>query len=57
VGVLSYDIPTDPCGSGWGLVTGSCEHGNEPSVSLKNREFLDQLSKYYLLKKDYVAWS
>jgi hypothetical protein len=31
---------------------GPCEHGNEPSVSLKGGEFLDQLSDYKLLKKD-----
>jgi hypothetical protein len=29
-----------------GPVAGSCEHGNEPSVSIKGREFLDQLSDY-----------
>jgi hypothetical protein len=28
-------------GSGWGPVAGSCEHGNEPSGSIKGREFLD----------------
>jgi len=30
----------------------SCEHGNEPSSSVKGGEFLDQLSDYQLLKKD-----
>jgi hypothetical protein len=25
-------------------VAGSCDHGNEPSSSIKGREFLDQLS-------------
>jgi hypothetical protein len=31
-------------GSGKGTVAGFCEHGNEPSGSIKGREFLDQLS-------------
>jgi hypothetical protein len=29
------------CGSGYGPVAGSSEHGNEPSGSIKGREFLD----------------
>jgi hypothetical protein len=37
-------------GSGYGPATGSCEHGNEPSSSIKGGEFLDQLSDYQLLK-------
>jgi hypothetical protein len=32
----------------------SCEHGEEPSGSIKDREFLDSLSIYYLLKKHSV---
>jgi hypothetical protein len=28
-------------GSGWKLVAVSCEHGNEPSGSVEDREFLD----------------
>jgi hypothetical protein len=31
----------DSFGSGYGKLAFSCEHGNEPSVSLKCREFLD----------------
>jgi hypothetical protein len=31
----------DTSGSGQGPVVGSCEHSNEPSVSIKGREFLD----------------
>jgi hypothetical protein len=31
----------DSSGSEWGPVAGSCEHGNEPSGSIKGREFLD----------------
>jgi hypothetical protein len=31
----------DASGSGYGPVTGSCEHGNEPSGSTKGGEFLD----------------
>jgi len=30
-------------GSGYGPVAGSCEHGNETSVSIKGWEFLVQL--------------
>jgi hypothetical protein len=30
----------DSCGSLYGLVVGSCEHGNEPSGSMKGGEFL-----------------
>jgi hypothetical protein len=31
----------DASGSGYGPVAGSCEHGNEPSGSMKGREFFD----------------
>jgi hypothetical protein len=31
----------DASGSGWGSVAGSCEHGNEPSGSIKRGEFLN----------------
>jgi len=30
-----------PSGSGKGPVVVSCEHGNDPSGSIKGREFLD----------------
>jgi hypothetical protein len=33
-------------------VEGPCEHGNKLSRSIKGGEFLDQLSEYYLIKKD-----
>jgi hypothetical protein len=33
-------------------VADSCEHGNDPSGSIKGREFLDQTSDYQLLNKD-----
>jgi hypothetical protein len=33
-------------GSGKGPVMGSCEHGNEPSDSVKGKEFFDHLSDY-----------
>jgi hypothetical protein len=35
----------DSSGSGQGPVAGCCEHGNEPSGSIKGGEFLDQLSE------------
>jgi hypothetical protein len=31
----------DSCGSEYGPVAGSCEHGNEHSASIKGGEFLD----------------
>jgi hypothetical protein len=34
----------DSLGSGYGYVAGTCEHGNEPSGSIKCREILDYLS-------------
>jgi hypothetical protein len=34
----------DASGSGLGPVTGCCEHGNEPSGSIKGGEILDQLT-------------
>jgi hypothetical protein len=33
-------------------VAGCCEHGNEPSGSIKGGEFVDQLSDCQLVKKD-----
>jgi hypothetical protein len=44
----------DASGSGQGLVTDTCEHGNEPSGSKKGGKFLE-LSYCYLLKKDSAA--
>jgi len=38
-------------------VTGFCEQGNETSVSIKGEKFLDHLSDYQVLMKDYVPWS
>jgi hypothetical protein len=35
-----------------GRVAGSCECGNEPSGSIKFREFLDKLGIYWFLKKN-----
>ena len=37
--------------SGYGPVASSCEHGNQPSSSIKSSEFLGQLKNYWLLKK------
>jgi hypothetical protein len=39
-------------GLGQGHVSGCCEHGNEPSDSIRCEKILDQLLKY-----DYVPWS
>jgi hypothetical protein len=34
-----------------GAVAGSCEYGNEPSISLRDWEFLDELKKRFILNK------
>jgi hypothetical protein len=40
------------------LVAGSCENGIiNPSVSIKAREFPDQLTEYQLIRKVSVPWS
>jgi hypothetical protein len=36
---------------------GSCEHGNEPSGSIKCWEVLEWLSDWRLLKKDSAPWN
>jgi hypothetical protein len=36
----------DSSDSGLGQVTGSCEHNNEHSGSVKDEKFLDQLINY-----------
>jgi len=33
------------------------EYSNEPSVSVKGKEFLDQVSNYQLYKEDSASWS
>jgi hypothetical protein len=38
---ISMEYGLDSSGSGYGPVGGSCEHSNEPAVSIKGREFLD----------------
>jgi hypothetical protein len=37
-------------------VAGCCEHGNEPSISIKGGEILDSLSDSQILKKTSVAF-
>jgi hypothetical protein len=44
-------------GSVYGPVAGYCEHGNEPSVSIRDEEFFDQLSDYQLLKNYSAPWN
>jgi hypothetical protein len=39
-------------GLGYGPVAVTCRHGNELTVSVTGREYVDQLSNYRLLKKD-----
>jgi hypothetical protein len=38
-------------------VAGSCKHSNEPLGSIKGGGFLDFLSDYQLLRKDFALWS
>jgi hypothetical protein len=38
-------------------VTGSCEHGNDSSCSIKGEEFLDYISDYHLFQKGSVPCS
>jgi hypothetical protein len=47
----------DSIGSGEGPVTGSCEHDNKPSGSVKGGEFLDKLRHCQLLNKKSTPWS
>jgi hypothetical protein len=32
-----------------------CEHGNKPSGSIKDEDFLDEMSDYHLLKNETTA--
>jgi hypothetical protein len=41
IGFWGCGFGLDSLGSGYGQVAGSCEHGNEPSGSIKCGEFLD----------------
>jgi hypothetical protein len=34
-----------------------CLHGDEPSDSINGGKFLNQLSDYFILKKNSVPWS
>jgi hypothetical protein len=38
-------------------VAGCCEHGKETSGSIKDREFIDFVSGFELIKKDFPPWS
>ena len=46
----------DWAGPGQRQVADACECGNEPSGSVKCREFVDQLQTSQLLKKDTAPW-
>jgi hypothetical protein len=41
-------------GSGLGPVVGSCEHGTDSSGCIKGKKFIDQISNFELLKKDFT---
>jgi hypothetical protein len=40
----------DSCGSEYGPVVGTCEHGNESSTAIKDWEFLDYLRNLCVCK-------
>jgi hypothetical protein len=46
----------DSAGLAQDPLVGSCEHGNAPSGSINNSEFLDQMNDHQLLKVS-VPWS
>jgi hypothetical protein len=46
---------TDFC-KAQGKVLGTRDHGNEPSASIREKEFVDQLSDYFLRKKELVPF-
>jgi hypothetical protein len=43
--------------SGYGPMASSSKHGYEPSGSIKDGRFLEQLSDHQLLKKNSAPWS
>ena len=51
-----WEYELDRADSGQGPVGGTCEFGNEASVSMSCGEFLDQLQTGQLLKKDSTPW-
>jgi hypothetical protein len=38
-------------------VTGACEHGSELSGYVEGTVFLEHISYYQLIKKNYLPWS
>jgi hypothetical protein len=40
-----------------GVMEGLCEHGNEPSGSIKCWEIVEWLSNWWLLKEGSAPWS
>jgi hypothetical protein len=54
---LGWGYGIDSSGSGYRLVEGSCEHGNEPLDSIKCWEIPEYLHNLQLFKKGIAAWS
>jgi hypothetical protein len=52
---LAQQESNDKLSSGYKSVTGSCEHSNELSDSIKASEFLGQLSKRQILKMEFCS--
>jgi hypothetical protein len=42
--LMEIDCELDSVGSEYAALAGSCEHGNEPSGSVKGGKFIGQLS-------------
>jgi hypothetical protein len=51
---IKTDLKEPGCNAQWWT---TCEHGNEPSSSLKGGEFLAQFSYYLVIKEDSAPWS
>jgi hypothetical protein len=55
---VGYVAPMgDRNAKGIGSLAGWCEHGNEPSGSVKDGECFDQMSQYQLFKEYSAPWS
>jgi hypothetical protein len=54
---VGWGCGLDRSRSGQEQAADSCECGNEPSGSIKCREFLDYLRTCWLFRKDSASWS
>lgn len=47
----------DSFGLGFGPMTGSCKHDNEPWIFVHDGEFRDQLNDCQLVKNNCITWN